>query len=423
MAIVEKVDGFFIPNVTLIGVGAAKAIPERIVYLNATKPLLVTDKGIVHTGILKQITDILDEAAMEYAIYDETVPNPTDLNVAAGVELYKKEECDSLISIGGGSSHDCCKGIGLVVSNGGKIHDYEGVDKSTKAMPPYLAVNTTAGTASEITRFCIITDSARKVKMAIVDWRITPSVAINDPILMVGMPPALTAATGMDALTHAVEAYVSTGATPLTDACAEKAIKLVSENLRRAVANGSDIHAREGMCYAQYLAGMAFNNASLGHVHAMAHQLGGFYNLPHGECNAILLPPPAKTSTGGEAARQKFRCVESKERAALCFLYIFFCWRGAAECHSSIHPFEIFRGKLFQNCPAATSNTGQRTPVTVRKMKRKRPEPNAGFRPFLASKAPLAGEPSHPSIRRRSLPAWRVPRSHGGFAWRRLRPR
>ena len=273
MAIVEKVDGFFIPNVTLIGVGAAKAIPERIVYLNATKPLLVTDKGIVHTGILKQITDILDEAAMEYAIYDETVPNPTDLNVAAGVELYKKEECDSLISIGGGSSHDCCKGIGLVVSNGGKIHDYEGVDKSTKAMPPYLAVNTTAGTASEITRFCIITDSARKVKMAIVDWRITPSVAINDPILMVGMPPALTAATGMDALTHAVEAYVSTGATPLTDACAEKAIKLVSENLRRAVANGSDIHAREGMCYAQYLAGMAFNNASLGHVHAMAHQL------------------------------------------------------------------------------------------------------------------------------------------------------
>ena len=290
MAIVEKVDGFFIPNVTLIGVGAAKAIPERIVYLNATKPLLVTDKGIVHTGILKQITDILDEAAMEYAIYDETVPNPTDLNVAAGVELYKKEECDSLISIGGGSSHDCCKGIGLVVSNGGKIHDYEGVDKSTKAMPPYLAVNTTAGTASEITRFCIITDSARKVKMAIVDWRITPSVAINDPILMVGMPPALTAATGMDALTHAVEAYVSTGATPVTDACAEKAIKLVSENLRRAVANGSDIHAREGMCYAQYLAGMAFNNASLGHVHAMAHQLGGFYNLPHGECNAILLP-------------------------------------------------------------------------------------------------------------------------------------
>lgn len=290
MAIVEKVDGFFIPNVSLIGVGAAKFIPERIVYLNATKPLLVTDKGIVQTGILKQVTDILDDAAMEYAIYDETVPNPTDLNIAAGVAMYHKEECDSLISIGGGSSHDCCKGIGIVVSNGGTIQDYEGVDKSKQVMPPYLAVNTTAGTASEITRFCIITDSKRKVKMAIVDWRITPSVAINDPVLMLGMPPSLTAATGMDALTHAVEAYVSTGATPLTDACAEKAMRLVSEHLRRAVANGTDIHAREGMCYAQYLAGMAFNNASLGHVHAMAHQLGGFYNLPHGECNAILLP-------------------------------------------------------------------------------------------------------------------------------------
>mgnify|MGYP000256020011 CR=1 FL=1 len=290
MAIVEKVDGFFIPNVTLIGVGAAKSIPERIVYLNATKPLLVTDKGIVHTGILKQITDILDDAAMEYAIYDETVPNPTDINVAAGVELYKKEECDSLISIGGGSSHDCAKGVGFVAGNGGRIQDYEGVDKSSKPFPPYVAVNTTAGTGSEMTRFCIITDTARKVKMAIIDWRCTPSVAIDDPVLMMGMPPSLTAATGMDALTHAVEAYVSTAATPMTDACAEKAMEYINRYLRRAVADGSDKEAREGMCYAEYLAGMAFNNASLGHVHAMAHQLGGFYNLPHGECNAILLP-------------------------------------------------------------------------------------------------------------------------------------
>ena len=141
-----------------------------------------------------------------------------------------------------------------------------------------------------MTRFCIITDTARKVKMAIIDWRCTPSVAIDDPVLMMGMPPSLTAATGMDALTHAVEAYVSTAATPMTDACAEKAMEYINRYLRRAVADGSDKEAREGMCYAEYLAGMAFNNASLGHVHAMAHQLGGFYNLPHGECNAILLP-------------------------------------------------------------------------------------------------------------------------------------
>jgi alcohol dehydrogenase len=153
-----------------------------------------------------------------------------------------------------------------------------------------VAVNTTAGTASEMTRFCIITDLSRKVKMAIVDWRVTPNIALDDPLLMVGMPPALTAATGMDALTHAVEAYVSTVATPMTDSAAEKAIELIFTHLRAAVANGQDIAAREGMCFAQYLAGMAFNNASLGHVHAMAHQLGGYYDLPHGECNAILLP-------------------------------------------------------------------------------------------------------------------------------------
>ncbi len=165
-----------------------------------------------------------------------------------------------------------------------------GMDKSTKPMPPFIAVNTTAGTASEMTRFCIITDTSRKVKMAIVDWRCTPNVAINDPLMMAGMPPALTAATGMDALTHAVEAYVSTMATPVTDACALQAISLIAENLRPVVADGSNMVARDAMAYAEFLAGMAFNNASLGHVHAMAHQLGGFYDLPHGICNAILLP-------------------------------------------------------------------------------------------------------------------------------------
>ncbi|WP_018123329.1 iron-containing alcohol dehydrogenase [Desulfovibrio oxyclinae] len=290
MAVREQVNGFFIPSVTLIGIGASKEIPEKIQALGGKKPLIVTDPGIVATGILKQITDILDGAKVKYEVYDKTIPNPTDANVAEGVEVYKKGKCDSLITLGGGSSHDCGKGIGLVVSNGGTIHDYEGVDKSSNPMPPYVAVNTTAGTASEMTRFCIITDLSRKVKMAIVDWRVTPGIALDDPLLMVGMPPALTAATGMDALTHAVEAYVSTIATPMTDACAEKAIELIFKHLRAAVANGQDIEAREGMCFAQYLAGMAFNNASLGHVHAMAHQLGGFYDLPHGECNAILLP-------------------------------------------------------------------------------------------------------------------------------------
>ncbi len=290
MAVIEQVYGYFIPSVTLIGIGAAKQIPEKIKALGGSKPLIVTDKGITAAGITKEITDLLDGAKMGYVVFDETVPNPTDKNVHDGVDAYKKNKCDSLITLGVGSSHDCGKGVGLVIANGGKIHDYEGVDKSSKPMPPYLAVNTTAGTASEMTRFCIITDTSRHVKMAIVDWRVTPGIAVDDPLLMMGMPPALTAATGMDALTHAVEAYVSTIATPMTDSAAEKAIELIAKHLRPAVANGADIEAREGMCFAQYLAGMAFNNASLGHVHAMAHQLGGFYDLPHGECNAILLP-------------------------------------------------------------------------------------------------------------------------------------
>ena len=290
MAVREEVYGYFIPSVTLIGIGAAKEIPAKIKALGGKKPLIVTDKGITGAGITKEITDLLDAAKMKYVVFDETIPNPTDTNVHDGVDVYKKNKCDSLITLGGGSSHDCGKGVGLVIANGGTIHDYEGVDQSAKPMPPYVAVNTTAGTASEMTRFCIITDTSRKVKMAIVDWRVTPGIAIDDPLLMMGMPPALTAATGMDALTHAVEAYVSTIATPMTDSAAEKAIELIATHLRAAVANGGDINAREGMCYAQYLAGMAFNNASLGHVHAMAHQLGGFYDLPHGECNAILLP-------------------------------------------------------------------------------------------------------------------------------------
>ncbi len=286
----SKVFSFFIPRTTMVGMGAAREIPSRLEQIGGKKPLIVTDQGIVAVGILKQITDILDKTGMQYAIFDKTVPNPTDKNVEEATAVYKSSGCDSLITLGGGSSHDCGKGVGFVVANGGKIHDYEGVDKSSNRFPPYVAVNTTAGTASEMTRFCIITDTSRKVKMAIVDWRCTPNVAIDDPLLMKGMPPRLTAATGMDALTHAVEAYVSTAATPMTDACAEKAIEFINRFLRRAVANGSDMEAREGMCFAQYLAGMAFNNASLGHVHAMAHQLGGFYDLPHGECNAILLP-------------------------------------------------------------------------------------------------------------------------------------
>lgn len=290
MALADQVYGFYIPTVTLMGIGAHKELTDQVQALGGKKPFICTDKGITGCGITEQIAALVREAGAEPVIFDETVPNPTDKNVHDGLKVYNDNKCDMIISLGGGSSHDCGKGVGIVASNGGNIRDFEGVNKSTKPMPPFIAINTTAGTASEMTRFCIITNTGNKVKMAIVDWRVTPNVAINDPLLMAGMPSGLTAATGMDALTHSVEAFVSTIATPVTDACALQSIRLISKYLRAAVAHGQDMEARDKMAYAEYLAGMAFNNASLGHVHAMAHQLGGFYDLPHGVCNAILLP-------------------------------------------------------------------------------------------------------------------------------------
>jgi alcohol dehydrogenase len=290
MALADQVYGFYIPNVSLMGVGSSKEAGAQAKALGATKALIVTDKVLNQLGVAARIKGQLEEAGVKAVVFDGAEPNPTDTNVHDGLEVYAKNGCNAIVSLGGGSAHDCAKGIGMVATNGGNIRQYEGINKTTKPMPPFVAINTTAGTASEMTRFCIITNTSTHVKMAIVDWRCTPNVAINDPVLMVGKPPALTAATGMDALTHAVEAYVSTAATPITDACAIKAIELIAANLRPAVANGANLDARDKMAYAEYLAGMAFNNASLGYVHAMAHQLGGFYNLPHGVCNAILLP-------------------------------------------------------------------------------------------------------------------------------------
>jgi alcohol dehydrogenase len=286
----EATYGFFIPSVTLMGVGSSKEAGAKAAELGAKKAMIVTDAGLAKLGVADKIAGYLNAAGVKTVIYDGAEPNPTDKNVHDGVKVFKDNGCDFLISLGGGSSHDCGKGIGLVCAGGGHIRDYEGVNKSKVPLTPLISINTTAGTASEMTRFCIITNSDTHVKMAIVDWRVTPLCAIDDPVLMVGKPPALTAATGMDALTHAVEAYVSTIATPITDACAEKSIRIISEWLRPAVALGANIKARDMMCYAQFMAGMAFNNASLGYVHSMAHQLGGFYNLPHGVCNAILLP-------------------------------------------------------------------------------------------------------------------------------------
>ena len=281
---------FYIPSVNIIGSGSLVSAMDTMRDYGWRRALIVTDAVLNKMGMVADIQNALQERDIVSVVFDGTHPNPTTANVAAGLKILKENNCDCVISLGGGSPHDCAKGIALVAANGGDIRDYEGVDRSAKPQLPMIAINTTAGTASEMTRFCIITDEVRHIKMAIVDKHVTPVLSVNDSSLMVGMPKSLTAATGMDALTHAIEAYVSTAATPITDACALKAMTMIAENLAYAVEDGSNAAAREAMAYAQFLAGMAFNNASLGYVHAMAHQLGGFYDLPHGVCNAILLP-------------------------------------------------------------------------------------------------------------------------------------
>ncbi|SUA56299.1 L-threonine dehydrogenase [Oligella urethralis] len=281
---------FFMPSNNVIGAGALDSAVDIIASLGFKKALIITDKPLSDLGFAAQVADRLKAKGVESDIFDEVQPNPTVKNVNDGLAKLKAAGADCVVSLGGGSPHDCAKGIALVASNGGKIEDYEGLDKSAKPQLPLISINTTAGTASEMTRFTIITDESRHVKMAIVDKHVTPILSVNDPKLMENMPASLTAATGMDALTHAVEAYVSTAANPLTDACAVKAIELIASYLPTAVKEPKNAEAREQMAYAQFLAGMAFNNASLGYVHAMAHQLGGFYDLPHGVCNALLLP-------------------------------------------------------------------------------------------------------------------------------------
>lgn len=285
-----QVTAFLAPSVTLTGEGSSKEIPAQLQNFEGKHPLIITDKGIVQAGIQHQIAVLLTEAAIPYSIFDGTVSNPTTENVSDAFAMYTKDHCDCLISLGGGSAHDCAKGVGFLAANGGKIQDYEGINKSTKPFPLLIAVNTTAGSASETSRYCMIVDTARRVKMTIADRHCVPAVAINDINFIMGMPADVTVSASMAALTRAVESYVATGATPLTDACVEKAMEFLGIYIRRSMSNLKDQEAREGLCYAQYLSGLAASNSGLGLTHAMANQICGLYDLPHGECCAILLP-------------------------------------------------------------------------------------------------------------------------------------
>lgn len=287
---------YLLPSVNFFGPGAISVVGKRCKLLGGHKVLLVTDKGLssIKDGAVSQTLHYLRQEGIEAVVFDGVEANPKDNNVKEGLAVYQREACDIIVTVGGGSPHDCGKGIGIAATHDGDLYHYAGIEKLVRPLPPMIAVNTTAGTASEITRHCVLTNTRTNIKFVIVSWYNLPAVSINDPLLMVGKPAALTAATGMDALTHAIEAYISKDANPVTDAAAIQAIKLIAGNLRQAVARGDNLPARENMAYASLLAGMAFNNANLGYVHAMAHQLGGLYDMPHGIANAVLLPHVAR---------------------------------------------------------------------------------------------------------------------------------
>ena len=281
---------FYVPSVNLIGKGVINEFGGHVKELGFKKALIVTDHYIASSDILPKVIKPLEAEGIEYVVFEGVDPNPSCKNVYDGLATLQENDCDFIISVGGGSPQDAASCISIMATNGGKPQDYEGLHKSKEKGLPVVAINTTAGTSAEITINYVITDEERKVKMVMVDKNSLALISVNDPELMVSKPANLTAATGMDALTHAVEALVTPGAYGVTKKLSIGAIELIKEYLPRAVANGHDIEAREAMVNAIFLGGMAFNNAGLGYVHSMAHQLGAVYHLPHGVCCAMLLP-------------------------------------------------------------------------------------------------------------------------------------
>ena len=292
-----------LPKISLHGAGAIGDMVQMVAGKRWGKALIVTDGQLVTLGLLDSLFAALDAHQMPYHLFDAVFPNPTEELVQQGYAAFQQAECDYLIAFGGGSPIDTAKAVKILTANPGPSTAYSGVGKVTHPGVPLVAINTTAGTAAEMTSNAVIIDSARHVKEVIIDAHIIPDIAVDDASVMVAIPPAVTAATGMDALTHAVEAYVSVGAHPLTDANALEAIRLISRWLPAAVENGSNLEAREMMACGQYLAGMAFNSAGLGLVHALAHQPGATHNLPHGVCNAILMPIIEKFNRPNAVAR------------------------------------------------------------------------------------------------------------------------
>lgn len=283
---------FILNEVSYFGPGARKELPEVVKRLGKNKALIVTDAGLVKFGVAKMVTDVLDEAGIPFEIFSDVKPNPTVSNVKNGIEAYKASGADFIIAIGGGSSIDTAKAVGIVINNPefSDIVSLEGCAPTTHKSVPIVALPTTAGTAAETTINYVIIDEENHKKMVCVDPNDIPAVAIVDAELMYSLPASLTAATGMDALTHAIEGYITKGAWALSDMFEIEAIRMISRNLPTAVAEPSNPEARDAMAVAQYVAGMAFSNVGLGLVHGMAHPMGSLFDIPHGVANALLLP-------------------------------------------------------------------------------------------------------------------------------------
>lgn len=286
------VNRIILNETSYFGTGARRMLADEFRGRGYVRAFVVTDKDLIRFGVAGKVTGVLDEAGIAYEIFSDLKPNPTVKNVQAGVEAFRRSGADAIVAIGGGSAMDTAKAVGIIAANPafGDVVSLEGTAPTANRSVPVFALPTTAGTAAEVTINYVITDEANTKKMVCVDPKDIPAVAIIDAELMAAMPRGLTAATGMDALTHAIEGYITKGAWTLTDMFELKAVELIARWLPAAVENGADTEAREGMAVAQYIAGMGFSNVGLGLVHGMAHPLGAFYDIPHGVANALLLP-------------------------------------------------------------------------------------------------------------------------------------
>ena len=300
---------FILNEVSYFGSGSRKEIITELTRIRATKALIVTDPGLIRFGVAKKVTDVLDAASFPYEIFSEVKPNPTVTNVKAGIDAIKAAKADVIIAVGGGSAIDTAKAIGIVERNPefADIVSLEGCAPTKHRSLPVIALPTTAGTAAETTINYVIIDEKRQQKMVCVDPNDIPAVAIIDAELMMSLPASLTAATGMDALTHAIEGLITKGAWEMSDMFELEAIRMIAKHLPNAVANGADVEAREGMALAQYIAGMAFSNVGLGLVHGMAHPIGSLFDVPHGVANALLLPTIMQFNA--ESAKPKYRLI------------------------------------------------------------------------------------------------------------------